>query len=140
MPRTVTTNMGPWRVEVGGQRIPRGTPVYGQVALNGERLRVVVVAICWQERVFPVNLVVDDEDGLAGIHIPGAPSADAVRETTSQELGSFGPEILSTTLAGQAAGAGVTLARSMIGKKVRMVRVTVPAGYRVILHVQNAGL
>lgn len=127
-------------VAVGGQRIPRGTPVYGSVALSGERLRVSVTAICWQERVYPVNLVVDDQDGLAGIHIPGAPASDAVRESADQDVGGLGPTILSTTLAGQAAGAGLNMARSMIGKKVRLVRVTVPAGYRVILHVQNAGL
>jgi len=127
-------------VAVGGARIPRGTLVFGSVALSGERLRVSVPAICWQERVYPVNLVVDDQDGLAGIHIPGATASDAVRESADQEAGNFGPTILSTTLAGQAAGAGMNLARSMIGKKVRAVRVTVPAGYRVILHVKNAGL
>jgi hypothetical protein len=127
-------------VEVGGQRIPRGTPVYGSVVLSGERLRVAVTAICWQERVYPVNLVVDDQDGLSGIHIPGAPASDAVRESADQDVGGLGPTILSTTLAGQAAGAGMSLARAMVSKKVRLVRVTIPAGYRVILHVQNAGI
>jgi hypothetical protein len=52
----------------------------------------------------------------------------------------LGPTILSTTLAGQAAGAGMNLARSMIGKKVRTVRVKVPEGYRVFLHIQKQGL
>ena len=127
-------------IEVGGVRVPRGTPVYGLVSLSGERLRVAITAITWLGRVWPVNLVVEDQDGGAGIYIPGAPVADAVRESEGQAAGDLGPTILSTTLAGQAAGAGVNLARSMIGKKVRLVRVTVPAGYRVFLHVKNEGL
>jgi hypothetical protein len=90
--------------------------------------------------VYPVNLVAADEDGLAGIYIPGAPMSDAARETAVEEAGSLGPAFLSTSLAGEAAGAGVTLARSMLQKKIRPVKVTVPAGYRVILVPQNQGL
>lgn len=127
-------------IAVGGRRIPGGTPVYGTVALSGERLRVTITAIGWQGRVYPVNLAVADEDGLAGIYIPGAPASDAMRESGEQATGDIGPTVLSTTLAGQAAGAGMGLARSLIAKKVRPVRVTIPAGYRVFLHVQNQNL
>jgi len=127
-------------IEVGGVRIPRGAPVYGLVSLSGERLRVGITAIAWQGRVWPVNLVVEDQDGGTGIYIPGAPVSEAVRESEGQAAGELGPTILSTTLAGQAAGSGMNLARSMIGKKVRAVRVTVPEGYRVFLHVQKQGL
>ncbi len=125
---------------VGGQRIPRGTVLSGTVSLSGERLRVTVVAIAYEGRVYPVNLVAADEDGLAGIYIPGAPMSDAARETAVEEAGSLGPAFLSTSLAGEAAGAGVNLARSMLAKKIRPVKVTVPAGYRVILIQQNQGL
>jgi hypothetical protein len=81
----------------GGQRIPRGTVLSGTVALSGERLRVLVSAIAYEGRVFPVNLVAADEDGLAGIYIPGAPTSDAVRETAEQEAGNFGATLLSTS-------------------------------------------
>jgi hypothetical protein len=124
-------------ITIGGRLIPRGTAVYGTVALNGQRLRVAITAIEWRERVYAVNWQVDGEDGLPGIYIPGAPVSDAVRETAAQETGAIGPEMLSTTLAGQAAGAGLTLARSLVGKKLRPVKVTVPAGYTVICHVKN---
>ncbi|HEV2483191.1 MAG TPA: conjugative transposon protein TraM [Puia sp.] len=125
---------------LAGQRIPSGTPVYGIASLSGERLRVTIDAISWQGRVFPVQLQVDDEDGLTGIYIPGAPLTDAARESASSEIGAVGPTVVSTGLAGQAANAGMTLARSLIGKKVRPVRVTVPAGYHVLLHPKNDGL
>lgn len=125
---------------LGGQRIPSGTPVYGTASLSGERLRVSIEAISWQGRAFPVKLQVDDEDGLAGIYIPGAPLSDAARESASTGIGEVGPTVISTGLAGQATNAGMTLARSLISKKVRAVRVTVPAGYHVLLHPKNEGL
>ena len=121
-------------------RIPAGTALYGIASLSGERLRVTVGSIAWQDRVFPVELQVDDEDGLAGIYIPGAPLTDATRESVSSEIGAVGPTVVSTGLAGQAANAGMTLARSLISKKVRPVRVTVPAGYHVLLHPKIDGL
>ena len=124
-------------IAVGGHRIPGGTPVYGTVALSGERLRVTITAIGWQGRIYPVNLAVADADGLAGIYIPGAPASDAVRESAEEATGDIGPTVLSTTLAGQAAGAGMGLARSLIAKKVRTVKVTVPAGYRVFLRGES---
>lgn len=127
-------------IVVGGHFVPAGSEVYGLATLNGERLRVVVNSIATQGKVFQVNFMVIDQDGLPGIHIPGAPMADAVRASAGSELGAIGPTPLTTNLAGQAANAGVTLARSLIGKKLRPVKVTVPAGYQVVLHVQNQGL
>ena len=125
---------------VDGRRIVAGTTLFGIVSLSGERLRVAVSAVACQGRVFPLQLQVDDEDGLAGIYIPGAPMMDASRESVSSEIGAVGPTVVSTGLAGQAANAGITLTRSLIGKKVRPVWVTVPAGYHVLLHPKNEGL
>lgn len=125
---------------VSGTRIAAGTPVYGLVSLSGERLRVAINSIVWQDRVLQVSLQVDDEDGLAGIFIPGAPMTDAARESMGSEVGGIGPTVLNTGVTGQAIDAGVNLGRQLIGKKIRPVRVTVPAGYRVLLHPQNLSL
>jgi hypothetical protein len=127
-------------VQIGRQRVPAGTPLFGTVSLSGERLRVSVMAIACAGRTFPVRLEVEDEDGMAGIFIPGAPVTEALRESAGQELGALGSGLVSTNLAGQAAGAGVVLARSLIGKKIRPVKVTVPAGYQVLLTGKNAGV
>ncbi|GGB20131.1 conjugative transposon protein TraM [Puia dinghuensis] len=127
-------------VQIGRQRVPAGTPLFGTVSLSGERLRVGIGSIAVQGGLLPVNLEVDDEDGMPGIYIPGAPVSESLRESAGQELGSLGPGALATSVAGQAAGAGVVLARSLIGKKVRPVKVTIPAGYRVLLHAKNAAL
>jgi hypothetical protein len=118
---------------VGRQLIPRGCPVYGNTSLSGERLLVLIRSITWEQHVFPVSLQVYDQDGLAGIYIPGVPGTDGLRESAGQDINSLGIGAFSPTLAGQAAGAGIDAARSLIGKKVRRVRVVVPADYRVIL-------
>lgn len=127
---------------VGRQRVSAGTPIYGMASLTGERLQVRIDAIASESDFFKVNLEAIDEDGLAGIYIPAAPVSEALRESAGQELGAIGTggAILSPTLAGQATNAGMTLARSLIGKKIRPVRVTIPAGYHLLLHLKNAGI
>jgi len=127
-------------VLIAGRRIPAGSSLYGLATLSGERLRVTISGIAWQDRVYPVNLQVADEDGLPGIYIPGASMTDAVRESAGASLGSVGPSAVGVGLAGQAVDAGVSIGRQLIGKKIRAVRVTIPAGYRVLLHPQNYGL
>jgi len=127
-------------VSIGRQRVPAGTPVFGIASLSGERLRVTTDAITNEGRLFPVNLEVVDEDGMTGIYIPGAPVSEALRESAGQELSSLGSGLVSTNLTGEAANAGLLLARSMIGKKIRPVKVTIPAGYRVFLTMKNTGL
>ena len=44
------------------------------------------------------------------------------------------------TAAGQAASVGVDAARTLVTRKVRLVRVGLPAGYRVLLRNSKRGL
>jgi conjugative transposon TraM protein len=118
---------------IGRQLIPRGIPIYGTTSLSGDRLIVFIHSINWDEHVYPVSLQVYDQDGLPGIYIPGVPGTESLKESANQDIGSLGTEAFSPTLAGQAAGAGIDAARSMLAKKIRRVRVVVPADYRLIL-------
>jgi conjugative transposon TraM protein len=118
---------------VGRQLVPRGSPIYGTTNLSGERLLVNIYSISWDEHILPVSLQVYDQDGLPGIYIPGVPGTDALKESANQDIGSLETGVLSPTLAGQATGAGIEAARSLIGKKIRRLRVVVPADYRLIL-------
>jgi Conjugative transposon, TraM len=122
---------------VGKKLIPRGSPVYGQAGLSGERLLVSIRTISFEGKVYPVALQAYDQDGLPGIYIPGMQGAQSLKESGEQDINSLGPELLSPTLAGQVAGAGLQTARSLLGKKIRLIRVTVPAGYRLLLMDEN---
>ena len=118
---------------VAGVSIPAGTLFSGKATLSGERLLVTVSAIRLGNRVVPVSLEVVGLDGLAGIREPGSINRDVAKESADETIGSLGDASLSTTLGGQAASAGLQTARSLIGRKVRLVRVSVPAGYKVLL-------
>lgn len=120
-------------VGIKGVRLPAGTIVYGEAHLRNERLQVKVSSVRSGDVVYPVALRVVDLDGLAGIYEPGSAGRDAVRESAGQGVSMIGPTSLDGGLGGQAANVGIQMARSLAGRKVRQMRVTVPAGYRVFL-------
>lgn len=80
-----------------------------------------------------MNLQVLDQDGLAGIYEPGSITRDVVKESAGEGVSGIGAVGIDPSLGAQAASAGIQMARSLVGKKVRMVRVVVKAGYRVFL-------
>ena len=127
------------RLELGtelvikGQRIPKGTALYGIARLSNERLLVSIHSIRYRDQVYPVSLQVLDQDGLAGIYEPGSADREVVRESGADGVSSLGPSLDGAGIGAQAASAGIQLAKNLAGKKIRLVKVTVKAGYRVFL-------
>ena len=120
-------------VTIGGLRIPANQLLYGMASLSGERLAVHVASIRIGESIVPVALQVYDLDGLAGIRVPGAISRDVSKESADEALSGLGVASVDPSLGAQAASAGLQFAKSLASRKVRLVRVTLPAGYRVLL-------
>jgi hypothetical protein len=118
---------------VNGMTIPRDNPVYGLVSINGDRMGVTIASIRYRQGIYPVGLQVYDMDGLPGIHIPGAITRDVAKESADQGVSAMGLNALDPTLAGQAATAGIEAAKTLISRKIRLVRVSVKAGYQVLL-------
>jgi len=118
---------------INGITIPRDNSVYGLVSINGDRMGVTVSSIRYRQGIYPVSLQVFDMDGLPGIHIPGAITRDVAKESADQGLNSMGVNTLDPSLAGQAATAGIEAAKTLISRKIRLVRVSVKAGYQVLL-------
>jgi len=123
---------------IGGVRIPKDQLVYGMGTLKGERLTVTVSDIRKGNYVLPVNLSVYNLDGIEGIYVPGAITRDVAKQSAAQSvqqmsmLGGLDPSIGS-----QAASAGLQAAQSLLNKKSKLVRVTVRAGYGVLLRDNN---
>ena len=114
--------------------IPKGTLVYGMVSLAGDRLKVLVSSIRVQNAICPVSLTAYDQDGLPGIKVPGAIGRDAAKESADQAIGTVGGTTsLDPSFGAQAASAGIQAARTFLSRKVRLVRVSVKSGYRVLL-------
>ena len=124
-------------VYVNGVLIPEGTFLYGVASLDSERLKVQITSFRYQNSLFPVALSVVDLDGLDGIHIPGAISRDAAKQSSEQAIQGLGIGTFNQSLGAQAANAGIELTRNLLSKKVRLIRVTVKAGYQVLLKDQN---
>ena len=120
-------------VFIHGVRIPKGQFVYGTGTVNGERLTVSVKHIRFRNRIFPVALSVFDLDGMEGIRIPGAIGRKASKEGADRALQSVQMMSLNPGLSAQMAGAGMEAVKGLLSKKVRLVRVTVKAGYPVLL-------
>jgi hypothetical protein len=118
---------------INGITIPRDNPVYGLVSMNGDRMGVMVTSVRYKQGIYPVSLQVYDMDGLPGIHIPGAISRDVAKESADQGISSMGLNTLDPSLAGQAATAGIEAAKTLISRKIKLVRVSIKAGYQVLL-------
>jgi len=124
-------------VRISSFKLPAGTFIYGVAALNGERLTVTIHSIRCGERILPVDLRVYDMDGLEGIYIPGAITRDVVKQSADQGINSLGLGVYDPSIGGQATQAGIQLAKGLMSRKVRQVRVTVDAGYRLLLKDNN---
>jgi hypothetical protein len=115
-----------------GLFIPRNTLVYGIGALENERLHIRVHSIRMGDLLCSVSLEAYDLDGIEGIYVPGSLGRDASKASADEAInglnGTYDP-----TIGGQAANAGIQTLKSLFSKKVKEVRVTVRAGYAVLL-------
>jgi conjugative transposon TraM protein len=124
-------------ISLTGVSIPRGTFVFGECSLTGERLAVDINSIQYNNSIYPVGLSLYDIDGLEGIYVPGAIARDAAKKSTNQTLQDVQLNSLDPSLEVQAASAGIEAAKGMLSKKTRLIQVTAKAGYKVFLLNKN---
>lgn len=120
-----------------GIKVAANSFVYGIASLSGERFSVRVGSVCAGNRIIPVSLTAFDMDGLAGVHVPGSISRDAAKQSADEGINSIGLATLDPSLGAQAASAGIQAAKSLMSKKARLIRVTIPAGYQIFLQQTN---
>lgn len=125
-------------IYIQGQRIPKGTFIYGACSLSGERMLIACKTIRFGQQLFPVSLTAYALDGMPGIRIPGSISRDAAKKGTDQAIQAIGLSTLDPSLAAQATSAGIDAAKSLLSKKVKLVRVTLKSDYPLLLHDDNA--
>ena len=120
-------------VFINGVLIPRDNLVFGVASLDGERLQIKISSIRYLNTLFPVSLSVYDMDGLNGIYIPGAITRDVAKESADQSIQNLDFTTYDPSFGAQAASAGVSAAKTLFSRKVRLVKVQVKAGYQVLL-------
>lgn len=125
-------------IQVGDLLIPANTLITGSCRIGGERLNVTVTSIQYAGNIVPVQLQVYGTDGQAGISVPGNDAVTATKEVASSLASSTGSSIMISDNAGSqlAADLGKGLiqgASQFVSKKMSAVRVTIKAGYQVLL-------
>ncbi|MEO8172957.1 MAG: conjugative transposon protein TraM [Sediminibacterium sp.] len=118
---------------IGSSAIPGGTMVHGVSTIENERLFVQISSIQFANTIYPVALSVFDLDGVEGIHVPGSLSRDVVKSTAEQSLQSVNVLSVDPSIKTQAITAGIGAAKNLLSRKVKAIRVTIAAGYRVLL-------
>ncbi|MBW8334461.1 MAG: conjugative transposon protein TraM [Prolixibacteraceae bacterium] len=120
-------------VYINGVLIPKDNFLFGEATLNGERLKIEIASIRYQNSLFPVQLSVYDMDGMNGIYIPGAITRDVSKQSADRTIQGIGLTTLDHSFGAQAASAGIEAAQDIISKKVKLAKVTVKAGYHILL-------
>ena len=121
-------------VFINGVHIPKDNFLYGVASLRGERLSIKINSVRYNNSLFPVELSVYDMDGLNGIYIPGAITRDVAKQSADRSMQTIGLTSLDPSWQAQAAGAGIEAAKTLVSRKVKLIKVTVKAGYQVLLH------
>jgi len=120
-------------IYLNGSLVKKGNFVFGIAELNDERLEININSIRNNNSLFPVKLEVFDMDGLPGIYIPGAISRDVAKQSTDNGLQLLELTSMDPSFKAQAAATGINAAKSLLSKKVKQVKVSVKAGYKVLL-------
>jgi conjugative transposon TraM protein len=120
-------------IRIGGHLISKDQFIYGIASLGNERLKIQFSSIRSGNHILPVSLEAYDLDGLTGIYIPGSLDRDVAKQSGDQALSAMALTSLDPSIGAQAAGAGIQAAKSLLSKKIKLIKVTVRAGYRVLL-------
>lgn len=118
---------------VNGVLIPKDNFVFGTADLNGERLGIKINSVRYHNSLFPVELSVFDMDGMDGIYVPGAITRDVAKQSADRAAQQIDFSNLNPSIGAQAANASVEAAKTLFSRKIKVVKVTVKAGYQVLL-------
>lgn len=125
-------------VQIKDNEVPAGSVLSGIAGLNGERLQIQIPSIRIGAQVFAVELSVFDLDGLEGIYVPGSISREVIKESADGAIQSIGISGFDASMKTQAVSAGVGAAKGLLSRKVKALRVNLPAGYPILLMQKNS--
>lgn len=120
-------------VTINNILIPKDQFVFGSCTINGERVMVEVTSILSGQTLVPVSLSVFDLTGLEGIYVRGAMSRDAAKQASDDALQNVQLMSMDQSLGAQAATAGIEATKTLLSKKVKLIKVIVKAGHQVVL-------
>jgi hypothetical protein len=127
-------------ITLHGIRIAAGSWLYGAVSISSDRMLVHIRSIRDGRDLYPVDLQVYDLDGLPGVHIPDVLSRDVAKESASESVSGLDLLTPDPSLSTAAANAGIQAAKTLLARKATLIKVSVRAGYQVLLKNTNNNL
>lgn len=112
--------------------VPKGHFVYGLCRLVNQRLLLDIKSIRLKELIIPVELTLYGMDGMPGLEAKDAIFGDVASGGAVDAVGGISVYGLDG-IGGQLAGAGIDAAKSLFSRKVKVVRVKLRAGEKVLL-------
>ena len=65
--------------------------------------------------------------------MPGSISRDVSKQSLDQGMSGLGLTALDPSIGAQVASAGIQTAKTLISRKVKLIQVSIPGGYQVLL-------
>jgi hypothetical protein len=125
-------------IRIDGVSIPKGQTVFGSCAIMNQRLLLDIRNIRLGTAIIPVNFTVFSLDGMAGIAAPEAELGEAAGSGANGALENMQFLSMDNNLSTQAATAGISAAKGLLGKKVRKIRVKLKGGQTVLLRINKS--
>lgn len=118
-------------LKIGEFIIPKGTPVYGVVDFQNNRLSVTIQSIRYKDNIYPFHKVVYDRDGIVGISVPENELAEVSQQVTEEGTNTISFSSTGSTLIDAGVNTATNVAKKIIGKK--KIAITVKSNYLVFL-------
>jgi hypothetical protein len=125
-------------VRINGMLLQKGQSLSGLCTVTNQRLLLDIRNVRLGTSIIPVNLTVFSLDGMAGIAAPEAELGEAAGQGANGALESMQFLSADYSLGTQAATAGISAAKSLLGKKVRKIRVKLHGGQTVLLRLNKS--
>lgn len=125
-------------LQAGNITVPANSLVTGAAVIQGERLDILISSIEYAGNIIPVELATYDVDGQKGIFVPGSETRNAAKDAVGTVSESMGNSVSLAQSAGQQVVMDLTRGvmqggTRLIAGQVRTVKVTLKAGYKVLL-------
>ena len=125
-------------LQAGNIIVPANSLVTGAAVIRGERLDILISSIEHAGNIISVQLAAYDVDGQKGIFVPGSDTRSAAKDAAGTVSESMGNSVSFARSAGQQVVMDLTRGvmqggTRLIAGRVRAVKVTLKAGYKVLL-------
>jgi hypothetical protein len=120
-------------IRLNGLVISKGQALSGLCSVTNQRLLLEIINIRLGTAIIPVSLTVFSLDGLVGINAPEAELGEAVGGGANNALENMQFLSMDQSLTTQAATAGITAAKGLLGKKVKKIKIKLKNNTVVLL-------